>query len=90
MSALTKAQRSMLVEAARMPRLGFDGVGSRNCARRRMLERMAEAGLLRDVGLGVLADGDGFTEKPERWMTVYEITDAGRSALGAPEPKTKE
>lgn len=84
---LTKAQAHMLAEAAKMPRLGFDGVGSTNYARRTMLARMAQAGLLKDVGLGVLTDGDGWTVEPERWMTLYEITDAGRDALASQETR---
>jgi hypothetical protein len=77
---MTKAQREMLQDAERMPRLGFDGVIGKG-PRRRTALALVKAGFLRDAGLGVESDGDGYATVPERWATIYEITDAGRAAL---------
>lgn len=71
---MTKAQRSMLELAADAPRRGWDGV----CARRqtvRTAESLTRAGLLRFAGWGMDVDDGGEAR-------IYEITDAGRAALG--------
>jgi hypothetical protein len=95
---LTEAQRRMLVDAERMPGLGFDGVVGKG-ARGRMAVALLKAGLLHYVGHGEEADGDGFSLGRNREWPIYAITDAGLAALtptpeadapGNHEPEVKE
>lgn len=85
---MTKAQRRMLMDAERMPRLGFDGVLGKG-PRARVAAALAKAGLLKYVGHGAEADGDGFTCSDREWP-IFAITDAGRAALApAPTPEDR-
>jgi hypothetical protein len=74
--ALTGAQIRFLDLAERAPRNGWDGVLAKG-TRLRMAEALGRRGLLRFVGCGVDADGDG----DGREWPIYELTDAGRAAL---------
>jgi hypothetical protein len=85
---MTPTQRRALQDAERMPRFGLDGITAKG--RRRAVQALVAAGLLRDAGLGAECDGDGYAVVPERWATVYEITDAGRAALASPTPESDD
>lgn len=72
---LTDAQRIALRFAARVNLAEVDGVHPRR-GQSQMFERLRLMGMLTDAGAGVSDDNH------EREVQLYQITDAGRAAIG--------
>lgn len=48
----------------------------------RTMKRLESLGLVKDSGLVLVCDGDGFAVQPERWRTGWTLTRAGHDLVG--------
>lgn len=80
---MTLQQERVLRTARRYAEHGMD-VRTGRSLRLETMRECIDAGWMREADeLGVASDGDGYALQPERWVRVYELTDAGREALRA-------
>jgi hypothetical protein len=74
----TKAEQDALDHLEHMARFGWVALTGRTIRRATMV-RLAARHLVRDAGMTVVVDGDGYALEPERLRQGWELTEAGRS-----------